>query len=79
MFWLCDSQQHASQHIIINVIRTDQGFIVQRNIYPGGPPAFFADSSQPTFVSKNSVYVVQTVLGDAVAVSRIFRLIFILS
>ena len=49
-----------------------EALILYRDTYPGGPTAFFADVSQWTFVSKNYVYTIQTLLGDLVIVSSVF-------
>lgn len=53
----------------MDIYRIEQGLVVQRNTFPGGPPAFFADVTQPTFIMKNIVYTLQTLLGDGVVVS----------
>lgn len=53
----------------MDIYRIEQGLVAQRNTFPGGPPAFFADVTQPTFVMKNAVYTLQTLLGDGVVVS----------
>jgi hypothetical protein len=56
--------------MVIDVIRIEQGFVTRRDTIPGGPLTFFADVSQPTFVVKNAIYTLQTLLGDGVVVSR---------
>jgi hypothetical protein len=50
----------------------EQGLVVQRNTFPGGPAAFFADVSQTTFVAKNVIYTLQTLLGDGIVVRNDF-------
>ena len=50
--------------------------MVQRNTFPGGPQAFFADVAQTTFISKNSIYTLQTLLGDGVVVSKGFFVVY---
>lgn len=60
------------QHLVIDIIRTMEGLILYRDTYPGGPTAFFSDWSQWTFVSKNYVYTIQSLIGDSVIVSFIF-------
>ena len=55
----------------MDIYRIEQGLVAQRNTFPGGPPAFFADVTQPTFVMKNIVYTLQTLLGDGVVVSPV--------
>ena len=60
------------QHLIIDIIRIIEGLILYRDTYPGGPTSFFASVSQWTFVSKNYLYTVQSLIGDGVMVSFIF-------
>lgn len=62
----------STTHIIIDIIRIEQGLVVQRNTFPGGPQAFFADVAQTTFISKNSIYTLQTLLGDGVVIYRCY-------
>ncbi|KAG1865982.1 hypothetical protein F4604DRAFT_983460 [Suillus subluteus] len=57
-----------STHIVLGIIRAEYGFVT----YQGVPAVYFADASQETFVIKNSIYVVQTLLGDAVAIYRCY-------
>lgn len=62
----------STAHIVLDIIRTVDGLVIYRNTYQGGPAAYFADVSQNTYVVKNSIYVVQTLLGDAVAIYRCY-------
>ncbi|KAG1744387.1 hypothetical protein EDB19DRAFT_1906613 [Suillus lakei] len=62
----------STAHIILGIVRTEYGLVTYRNTYQGGPAAYFADVSQTTNVIKNSIYVVQTLLGDAVAIYRCY-------
>lgn len=50
-----------------------EGLILLRDTYPGGPIGYFSDVSQWTFVYKNYVYTVQTLIGDGVVVSFFSR------
>jgi len=59
-------------HMIIDIVRIEEGLVIQRNTFPGGPAAFFADVAQTTFISKNSVYTLQTLLGDGVVIFRCY-------
>jgi hypothetical protein len=60
---------HSSrQHLGVDINRLVSGFIRFRDITPGGPPAWFANPSDPSFVFKNAVYSFQTALGDGVVV-----------
>lgn len=54
--------------MVVDIQRLVVGFISKANIIPGGPTGFFADVTQRTFVIKNAVYILQTLLGDGVAV-----------
>ena len=56
--------------MIIDFVRVSRGFIFKRDTFPGGPIAFFAQPSEWTFVAKNAVYTIQTLLGDGILVSR---------
>jgi len=62
----------STTHIIMDIYRIEQGLVAQRNTFPGGPPAFFADVTQPTFVMKNIIYTLQTLLGDGVVIFRCY-------
>ena len=48
-----------------------EGLILYRDTYPGGPLGFFSDWAQWTFVAKNYLYTVQSIVGDGVIVSFI--------
>lgn len=54
---------------MIDIIRIIEGFISYRDTFPGGSIGYFSDASQWTFVYKNLVFSVQTLLGDGVVVS----------
>jgi hypothetical protein len=62
----------STAHIIVDIIRLENGFIKYRNTFPGGPAAFFQDISQPTFFTKNIIYAFQTMLGDGVLIYRCY-------
>ncbi|KAL7279004.1 hypothetical protein ACG7TL_006836 [Trametes sanguinea] len=62
----------STAHMIIDIVRTCRGFVFERDTYPGGPVAFFAQPSESTFVAKNAVYTVQTVLGDGILIYRCY-------
>lgn len=52
----------------VDIQRLVVGFITKADIFPGGPTGFFVDVTQRTFIIKNAVYVLQTLLGDGVVV-----------
>ncbi|KAG2143444.1 uncharacterized protein EDB93DRAFT_1156269, partial [Suillus bovinus] len=62
----------STAHIILGIIRLEYGLVTYRNTFPGGPAAYFADVSQNTNTIKTSIYVLQTLLGDAVAIYRCY-------
>ncbi|KAG1774151.1 hypothetical protein EV702DRAFT_1032453 [Suillus placidus] len=62
----------STAHLAVDIFRLEDGFVKHRDILPGGPVAFFQDISQPTFVIKNLIYAVQTMLGDGVVIYRCY-------
>ncbi|KAF7359220.1 hypothetical protein MSAN_01264100 [Mycena sanguinolenta] len=60
-------------HLAVDINRLNIGLILDRDGYPGGPAAFFANPSENTFVFKNAVYSFQTVLGDGVVIYRCYK------
>lgn len=52
----------------VNIARVYQGFLSKGLSIEGGPEAYFADVSQPTFVIKSCLYNAQTLVLDAVVV-----------
>jgi hypothetical protein len=67
------SAQFSLQHIVVDIIRLEDGFVKYRDTFPGGPAAFFQDISQPTFLTKNILFAFQTMLGDGVLVCLNFH------
>jgi len=63
---------NSLKHLVIDIIRLEHGFVTYRDTFPGGPLGFFQDISQPTFVTKNLIYALQTMIGDGVVVCSIF-------
>jgi hypothetical protein len=62
------------KHVVVGIIRVEDGLVKYRNTYPGGPAAFFADISQDTYVIKHVLYILQTLLADGVVVCSCFHL-----
>jgi hypothetical protein len=56
------------KHMIVDIIRTEEGLVQYRDTFPGGPEAFFAEIARKTFVVKNAIFILQTLLGDGVVV-----------
>ncbi|KAG2144617.1 hypothetical protein DEU56DRAFT_979173 [Suillus clintonianus] len=61
----------SPKHMVVNIIRAEDGLVRDRNIL-GGPSAYFADVSQQTYVIKHSIYVLQTLLADGVVIYRCY-------
>ncbi|KAI0032622.1 hypothetical protein K488DRAFT_70471 [Vararia minispora EC-137] len=59
----------STVHICVDIHRLMRGLIDERTSV-GGPAAWFALAAEQTFVFKNAVYIVQTVLWDSVVVYR---------
>ncbi|KAG2337277.1 hypothetical protein BDR05DRAFT_970416 [Suillus weaverae] len=62
----------STVHIVVNTIRAEDGLVKDRNTFPGGPVAFFADLTQQTVAIKNVLYVLQTLLADGVVIYRCY-------
>ncbi|KAG2129192.1 uncharacterized protein EDB93DRAFT_142256 [Suillus bovinus] len=62
----------STAHMIVNIIRVEDGLVKYRDTFPGGPVAFFADPSQYTFTIGNALYVLQTLLADGVVIYRCY-------
>lgn len=70
----CFRELTCEQHMIIDIIRTYEGLVQYRDVHePDGPIDFFSDVSQWSFVSKNLIYVLQTLVGDGVVVRHHVR------
>lgn len=65
-----DSPSLSFKHMVVDIVRIDEGLVKYRDTFPGGPLAFFEDVAQNTFVIKNAIYTLQTLLGDGVVVRR---------
>ncbi|KAG2093723.1 uncharacterized protein F5147DRAFT_657345 [Suillus discolor] len=55
-------------HLIVGIIRLEYGLVKYGNTFHDGPARFFADVTQQTFVTKNTIITLQTLLGDGVVV-----------
>ncbi|KAG2752611.1 hypothetical protein P692DRAFT_20319691 [Suillus brevipes Sb2] len=62
----------STAHMIVNIIRVEDGLVKYRDTYPGGPVAFFADPSQKTLLILRGLYVLQTMLADGVVIYRCY-------
>ncbi|KAG1798261.1 uncharacterized protein HD556DRAFT_1354430 [Suillus plorans] len=62
----------STAHMIVDIIRIEEGLVTYRDTFTGGPAAFFADVTQITFVVKNIIYTMQTMLGDGMVIYRCY-------
>lgn len=62
----------STTHMVVNIIRVEDGLVKYRDTYPGGPVAFFADPSQKTLLILRGLYVLQTLLADGVVIYRCY-------
>ncbi|KAG2159556.1 uncharacterized protein EDB93DRAFT_1218323 [Suillus bovinus] len=62
----------STAHMVVNIIRVEDGLVKYRDTILGGPVAFFADPSQYTFTIGNVLYGLQTLLGDGVLIYRCY-------
>jgi hypothetical protein len=67
----CSLLLFSTAHIIIDIIRTEEGLVQQRST-PYDPNAFFANVAQWSFVYKNLLYTLQTLVGDGVVIYRCY-------
>lgn len=58
--------------MVVDIIRLEDGLVKYRDTFPKGPAAFFADVTQETYVAKNAIYILQTLLADGVVVGSNF-------
>jgi hypothetical protein len=62
----------STAHVVVGIIRIEDGLVTYRETFPGGSVAFFADASQKTWVVKNAIITLQTLLGDGVVIYRCY-------
>ncbi|KAG2356403.1 hypothetical protein BDR07DRAFT_1492016 [Suillus spraguei] len=62
----------STAHIVINIIRTGDGLVKYRDTFPGGPDEYFDDVSQVTYLAKDVLYIMQTLLADGVLIYRCY-------
>ncbi|KAG1798256.1 uncharacterized protein HD556DRAFT_1232772 [Suillus plorans] len=62
----------STAHMVVNIVRAEDGLVINRYEYPNGPSEYFADVSQETYVIKHSFYVLQTLLADGVVIYRCY-------
>ncbi|KAJ7598600.1 hypothetical protein C8J56DRAFT_169867 [Mycena floridula] len=61
----------ATMHVVVNSVRIIRAFVVYADA-PGGPGAFFNQLAETTEMLGSSLYVLQTLVGDAVVLYRCY-------
>ncbi|KAG1809707.1 uncharacterized protein BJ212DRAFT_1379244 [Suillus subaureus] len=69
-----DVNRPIAVHMIVGIVRIENGLVKYRDTWPGGPAAFFADVTEETYVIKHALYIFQTVLADGVMIYRCYVL-----
>ncbi|KAG1744857.1 hypothetical protein EDB19DRAFT_502209 [Suillus lakei] len=64
----------STVHMVVAIVRIENGLVKYRNTWPGGPVAFFTDVTEETYVIKHALYIFQTVLADGVLIYRCYVL-----
>ncbi|KAG2033016.1 hypothetical protein BDR03DRAFT_1002324 [Suillus americanus] len=62
----------STVHMIVGIIRLEDGLVKYGNTFHDGPAGFFADVTQRTFLIKNTIITLQTLLGDGVVIYRCY-------
>ncbi|KAH7924281.1 hypothetical protein BV22DRAFT_518142 [Leucogyrophana mollusca] len=66
----------STAHMVIDIIRTQEGLVRYRDTFKSptlsGPVGFFSDVAQWSFVYKNMLYMLQTLVGDGVVIYRCY-------
>ncbi|KAG1770311.1 hypothetical protein EV702DRAFT_673135 [Suillus placidus] len=62
----------STAHMVVNITRAKDGLVKYRDTLHGGPASFFEDVSRPTYLIKNALYIMQTLLADAVVIYRCY-------
>ncbi|KAG2037503.1 hypothetical protein BDR03DRAFT_999833 [Suillus americanus] len=64
----------STADMVLVIIEVEDGLVKYRDTWPGGPEMFFADFLQETFIAKNVIWTMQTLLGDGVVIYRCYVL-----
>ncbi|KAF5353029.1 hypothetical protein D9757_011859 [Collybiopsis confluens] len=63
----------STAHAITGIVRLNNGFIHSRDTFSGGPPKFFSNGIETGFLIQGMIYIVETLLTDAVVIYRCFK------
>ncbi|KAG2141105.1 hypothetical protein DEU56DRAFT_283900 [Suillus clintonianus] len=62
----------STAHMVVDIIRTEDGLVKYRSTFSGSSAAFFADVPGEIFVIKNVIFVLQTLVADGVVIYRCY-------
>lgn len=62
----------STAHMIVGIIRLEDGMVKYGSTFRGGPVGFFTDVTQQSFLTKNTIITLQTLLGDGVVIYRCY-------
>ncbi|KAG2067019.1 hypothetical protein BDR04DRAFT_1105898, partial [Suillus decipiens] len=62
----------STAHVVVGIVRVEDGLVNHCDTSQGGSVAFFADVSQETFVVKDVLLILQTLLGDGLVIYRCY-------
>ncbi|KAG1829016.1 hypothetical protein DFJ58DRAFT_294284 [Suillus subalutaceus] len=62
----------STAHMIVGIVRLEDELVKYGNTFHDGPAGFFADVTQQTFLIKNTIITLQTLLGDGVVIYRCY-------
>ncbi|KAG1736977.1 hypothetical protein EDB19DRAFT_2025800 [Suillus lakei] len=63
-YHMMSSTESSPKHMIVGTLRLKDGLVGYGGTFHDGPAGFFADVTQRTFLTKNTIITVQTLLGD---------------
>ncbi|KAG2144649.1 uncharacterized protein EDB93DRAFT_526896 [Suillus bovinus] len=62
----------STAHMAVGIIRIEEGLVKHRDTFPGGPAAWLANTYEETWIIKDTILVLQTLLGDGVVIYRCY-------
>ncbi|KAI0821752.1 hypothetical protein BC628DRAFT_1328868 [Trametes gibbosa] len=63
----------STMETVVNIVRLYEGFVEKGPKLPGGPETYFGDVWEVSFVLKNALYNVQTLILDGVVIYRTYK------
>jgi len=62
----------STAHAVIVAVRLNDGMVVQRDTFPGGPAVYFTIITEKFFFLQSLFYVTETILADSVVIYRAY-------